>query len=522
MMISSQKNFSNWKPNQVCHIGLNVVAEQKRIRAKTLLQQMLNLEKPIITTNMLSFFSNEYTLESLLDFITRYKYEEDENSLMYSYKATLILAKPSPCFERIISANLTAIICTLIHHGCKINANCHYQHLYEIFKSFQQKYTERFLQTLLNEKLLEVLLNPELFQKPGYFTFLYQLLSDFLSLDNRVDDELKEEVSSQIFIEFDFFNQISKFVCSHDEQITQSATDFLNLCLVESNFQSEFIDSFTDVSMKQLLQTITSDAPYETRYSCSVIVIEICKILKQKKYKFFGRNVILIPLESEFNQICTNLKNQYQNKPGREINFSAFKIEKNFSVLRLNMIKLVYLLIYHNAAVYETHKSFIIELFDTLINWFFEYRHNNIYHNLFYTLISLVIGDKEENILKPIFKEFNFMDRMIEVYIDKKGDHDNKGHILDICNLLRLTSKCMDENSFLYQFLKSNELWDSFQNLLITDTLIEINGTKESDIDVGSEYSQEKFSLFLEDIHQKIFPKNEKMEEDDLSVFEFK
>ena len=158
------------------------------------------------------------------------------------------------------------------------------------------------------------------------------------------------------------------------------------------------------------------------------------------------------------------------------------------------MIKLVYALLYHNASVYETHRSKIIELFEILIHWFFEYSHHNIYHHLFYQLISLIIGDKDERIINSILVENNLINRMIEVYIDKKGDYDNKGHILDIFNLLRLTSKCLDPKSSFNQHLTSNELWSSFQSLLITDTLIETHGLTLSDIDIGSEC---KFSFLF-------------------------
>ena len=276
-MISSQKNFSNWKPNQTCHVNINVVAEQKKNRAKTLLQQLLLLEKPVITTNMLSFFSTEYTLDCLLDFITRHL-DEEPNALMYSYKTTLILSKSSPCFERIISSNFKNMICNLIHNSCKINSNCHYYHLFEILKSFQQKYPNRFLQTLLNENLFQILLNPKLFQKEGYYQFLYHFIFDFLSIQI-FDSELKEEVSYQIFIEFDIFNEVIKFICSDNEKISENAAEFLFLCLSQSIFHFDFVNSFSEDSMSMLIKTMNLNEHYEIRFSCSKIILEICQLL---------------------------------------------------------------------------------------------------------------------------------------------------------------------------------------------------------------------------------------------------
>jgi hypothetical protein len=171
----------------------------------------------------------------------------------------------------------------------------------------------------------------------------------------------------------------------------------------------------------------------------------------------------------------------------KRIEFSAFSVPHNFSVLRLNVIQIIYTLVYHDSKIYDLYQFQIVELFEILIHWFFEYRHNNIYHNVFYTFIALLFSDREDDIIKTILTDFNLIERMIDVYMDKTGDYDNKGHILDICNLIRLTSKCMSENSFLCSHLKSHQRWNSFQEIMIRDTLSEINSSKIFDIQIGSE-----------------------------------
>jgi hypothetical protein len=168
-----------------------------------------------------------------------------------------------------------------------------------------------------------------------------------------------------------------------------------------------------------------------------------------------------------------------------------------------------------------------------LIHWFFEYRHNNIYHNTFYIFISLLFSDREDVIIKAILGDFNLIERMIDVYMDKNGDYDNKGHILDICNLIRLTSKCVSENSFLCVHLNDHQQWNSFQEIMIRDTLSEINSSKNVDVQLGSECekrnflilldAEEKFGLVKEDSVDYLCKNSTKYTcDEDLSVFEFK
>jgi hypothetical protein len=278
-MLISSKKYSNWNPNQICKIGINSVAQQKQNRARTILKQLLLIEKPTITTTMINFFQTEHAIDCFIEFLIRNNPENELESIMYSFKVTFLLSKPSPCFEIVIAKNLEKIVVNLFQNCFKKTSKCHYQHLTEVLKSFHEIFGEKYYRIILDEKLIDMMLGSCAFENEGYFLFLFMFVFASASCQ-KMDEELKEELLFQLFYECDIFNEIIPVICQKNEQVSTEASDFLFRCLNQPTLQTQFINSFTPPSMNMLLETISEESvPYEIRHSCSKIVLEICKLL---------------------------------------------------------------------------------------------------------------------------------------------------------------------------------------------------------------------------------------------------
>ncbi|OUM58500.1 hypothetical protein PIROE2DRAFT_64374 [Piromyces sp. E2] len=95
-----------------------------------------------------------------------------------------------------------------------------------------------------------------------------------------------------------------------------------------------------------------------------------------------------------------------------------------------------------------------------LVQWFFENKSNNIYHNLFFNFFDFALKSNYIPILNSLFMETNLIQKFIDNF-DTPYYIDCKGYIILMCNHIRFTYESQPD-SFLRPLLENNEEWEDF------------------------------------------------------------
>jgi len=95
-----------------------------------------------------------------------------------------------------------------------------------------------------------------------------------------------------------------------------------------------------------------------------------------------------------------------------------------------------------------------------LVEWFFENKSNNIYHNLFFKIFEFALKSNYIPILNNLFVETNLIQKFINNF-NIPQYVDCRGYIIVMCNHIRFTYESQPD-SFLRSLLEDNEEWEDF------------------------------------------------------------
>lgn len=170
-------------------------------------------------------------------------------------------------------------------------------------------------------------------------------------------------------------------------------------------------------------------------------------------------------------------------------------MNKPFTELRLQLVKLHRELVSADAAFLS---EISLPTWRALCGWFFEHAHSNLYHNLFKSLVVAALRANDEGALQCLLQKCKLLHTMVEAFpkLDAsvacadadvraaaldgnlnggdRGFHPaaNEGHILDMCNAVRLQAAAQPPSSWLRQFLQSHQTWRGFVPRLRACTLL--------------------------------------------------
>lgn len=224
---------------------------------------------------------------------------------------------------------------------------------------------------------------------------------------------------------------------------------------------------------------------------------------------------VMSDLKSRFETLCHAINREAsvvsRDDNDESISYSAYKVKRPFTVHRVNLVHVFYHVVrFDFFTVSQLSPSCVLQhiqqsngsdVFTFIIDWFFDYPNNNIYHRVFTDIICEVIYYGEEEIWEILLRRKRLLTRMLKAYHDQEHA-DYKGHITHILNLLRLYADSVEHHSFLYRFLKSHNAWRSFEMELKMYTLRERNCADEREIKIGSEYAKE-LGFVAGDLYQK-------------------
>eukprot|EP01135_Chromosphaera_perkinsii_P003208 Nk52_evm15s238 gene=Nk52_evmTU15s238 len=172
---------------------------------------------------------------------------------------------------------------------------------------------------------------------------------------------------------------------------------------------------------------------------------------------------------SHMNELCQLLLSSFQGKSTREVKLAGFKVP-SFGIWRLSLIELIYEL-FTSCKNREEQEGVLNAVpgpfWKLLVNNFFDYKHNNMYHVLFYRITVWLLKTGHEPSLKNLLSKPKLLARMIEHYRLKDFDGAFKGHILFICIALKLTALqqvgSKSSSRYVKDLLDHHHAWQDFQ-----------------------------------------------------------
>jgi hypothetical protein len=103
------------------------------------------------------------------------------------------------------------------------------------------------------------------------------------------------------------------------------------------------------------------------------------------------------------------------------VSYPGHKVAKPFSALRLLLVELLALMVEADA---EVSTLLSLDIWKMLINWIFEYPHNNIYHSMMYRVIFSVLRQNNEEVLRNAVQR----SRLINLLADNFLPYSEDGH----------------------------------------------------------------------------------------------
>jgi len=189
------------------------------------------------------------------------------------------------------------------------------------------------------------------------------------------------------------------------------------------------------------------------------------------------RFTVFIYLREFVWDLCLGMQYSLSNT-AKQTTGQKYVAAKPFGVARLQLFEIVY----------ETLKKFPRSLpkvlenipWKMLVNWFFEYKFNTRYQDLFYKVFDLVIKSNHTPTIKKLITKTHLITRLIDHY-NSKEPTDSRGYIILMLNNLRFHADT-HPNGYVHVTLQSHPKWKEFVPTLKEVTSQQYTFSKTFDI----------------------------------------
>lgn len=202
-------------------------------------------------------------------------------------------------------------------------------------------------------------------------------------------------------------------------------------------------------------------------------------------YQSFGTTVVnLVPnelaslrdnifsrLEKHLDVLLTYLLGTYQESQqsgassdvgSSAVRHTSYIVRIPFTEIRLLMVKTLVQIVAQNPSILA--ERFDVKIWRMLMTWFFDYRHNNLYHAAFSQLVFIALRSDDQKTLEILMKKVKFVAYLLDHYQSESSQTtSNRGFILQCCNVIRLQAASQAPDAFLRSFLQSHTQWRQFQ-----------------------------------------------------------
>jgi len=156
----------------------------------------------------------------------------------------------------------------------------------------------------------------------------------------------------------------------------------------------------------------------------------------------------------------------YHNFDENEFNSSRKSKRNRLTPNKIDLLKIIITTMKElKKDEYEILESIPWKL---LVQWFFENKSNNIYHNIFFKFFEFVLKSNYIPIINSFLLETNLITKLIDNFNIPRYI-DCKGYMILMCNHLRFT-KDSQPDSYISSILQENEAWEDFVEELKTVT----------------------------------------------------
>ncbi|KAL1922861.1 uncharacterized protein VTP21DRAFT_9237 [Calcarisporiella thermophila] len=167
-------------------------------------------------------------------------------------------------------------------------------------------------------------------------------------------------------------------------------------------------------------------------------------------------------LRRHFNTLCSILLGTPRDENiDKAILFSSYSVPRPFTTARMNLLEIIYETL--NGPEPIPLLEGVPPLFwKSLVQWFFDYRFNNLFHTLFYKIFSVVLKSNHSPSLKALITKTKLINRLIDQFEDNGQHTGNRGHIILIANTLRLTADSQPPSGYIHTMLVTHVRWKEF------------------------------------------------------------
>lgn len=181
-VVISSEPFSalpTWDANRICKPD-PFNSSSKLQRNVFLLEQLLQIDRPIVTEKMIKFIEQDGVYETLINFITRCDPDTPSSieggPLKRSFLTVLLITRPSQALRESIHSNLPIILKLLLTKAFEPGNKCNFYHLRHVVGRLLVSEGVRVLELIRNMKLLE---NTNLFyhiSERGFINVIYSII----------------------------------------------------------------------------------------------------------------------------------------------------------------------------------------------------------------------------------------------------------------------------------------------------------------------------------------------------------
>eukprot|EP00761_Pharyngomonas_kirbyi_P010147 gb/GECH01010165.1/.p1 GENE.gb/GECH01010165.1/~~gb/GECH01010165.1/.p1 ORF type:complete len:529 (+),score=128.34 gb/GECH01010165.1/:1-1587(+) len=478
----------------------------KYTRARMLLEKLLDLEQPEISSPMVTFMENEGILELLLSFVIQVDIPKQ------NVADTVLFARAHKTVELITDTSKTTLtplflqdydnLVSFIFRAFEPSARCNMFHFLRIFEFMYEMQPQRMLEIISKNNMISYLINN--LHSPPIREALYKLIDcpkcpmkakarfhNFLKNEDMMvqiahhifNDKSSDSLcfgSKETFVRL--YHSLSGDSCGGSVLSTLASTDepFIeNIFLGMFNSKQSYVSRLSCSELLYELFCLTSTANEQAKTEDKIT--EGSALLALLNF----HKVILNVLREHFSLFNSYLMEEHQRKQekaSQKLQLSAFTVRAPFSVLRMSILELLTIVLKSENEEFLPQIS--NEAWRVLVTWFFEYKFNNFYHNTFLSLFSQLLtyeyGDQEDDengsdcnnnnnrkeqdnrVILLLFNErYKMLDKMLKTYCDDQRRADNRGHIFKLINILNEFRESFP-NSLLAQNLNSHLNFSSF------------------------------------------------------------
>jgi len=491
-----------------------------------MIKKWLDLDTPELSEKMVDMLLQEGTIEQYLDQIvlidpsirlphhykprTELPYRVRDYSNMAivkrSYNAMELLSGNSKSLGRLLQAKFKNIVIKLFEIF-SYNSNGNFHHFRKLFESLL-----RFKPI----EILDLILFPREGQPPLVLSMLEFLDESpvsaalgtilFFPMRLTVTESERKRKLSHFLSTFQFIKQIvirmgysdntalasSDFLfriideCTRVEssEVITSTMENPNDCLVDWVFQVLYLKGSHQGNaqkascFKVLLALLTKSAPKE--FEVPVTTGNFYTNATQKTPNGLAdiHDIVRDKIVNNLTKISELLISSVNKCPG--VSFGKYQVRHGFPSMRLGALEVMYEAIRELEDLTEPLQKLPPGLWRVMIDWFFDFSHNNVYHAIFYKLVVTVLKSNHIPSLKNLLTKTKFLTRMIEHY-EQFPNSGCRGYILLICNVLRLTNDSQRASDYIPSMLSSHHLWNEFLPRLRADTMVQVDMCVEDD-----------------------------------------